>query len=395
MKTIKIGCTLMALLLLQHAFAQETNSGKQFTLSGQIIGAVIDSVLLNYRDANGKYMQTATPVLNQKFTVSGNIVNHPGSAIMWFKNKGEVISRQQLEDRRHVIYLEPKKMTLTGNPFGKAGIQISGSKTQSEFDELNKELAAVMAERQPVVDELMKEKDHEKQAKIREKLEPFNNRVKKINYHFFLMHPNSYVTSDRIKYDISSLRLDSIKTVYNNFNAELKETDDAKQLAIEIKKIESGMPGSVAAAFTANDLNDKPLSLADFKGKYVIIDFWASWCVPCRKGNPHLIALYSKYHEKGLDIISVSDDDRNHQAWKDAVAKDNIGIWHHVLRGLDMQLIIKHLLNPKDINEKYGIHTLPTKIMIDPSGKIIGRYGDSMGGTDEDMDKMLAEIFKS
>ncbi|MBD0833379.1 TlpA family protein disulfide reductase, partial [Aestuariibaculum sediminum] len=135
------------------------------------------------------------------------------------------------------------------------------------------------------------------------------------------------------------------------------------------------------------------LKLADFKGKYLLIDFWASWCVPCRKGNPHLISLYHKYHSKGLEILGVSDDDRAHDKWKNAVEKDGIGIWHHVLRGLEYKEGTYQRINKdKDISDAYNIHSLPTKILVDPNGVIVGRYGGG-GGTDDDMDKDLAEIF--
>jgi thiol-disulfide isomerase/thioredoxin len=394
MKNIKIGCFLIAAILLQQAAGQGTKPEKQFTLDGRLNGTHVDSVLVNYSDGDRKYTHISIPLINQKFTVSGTI-DEPGTAVIIFKNTGEVISREQMESRRIIVYLESGTMALTGNAAKLKEIKISGSKTQSEYEELTKAAATVMAERQPVVDELMKEKDHEKQADIREKLEPYNNRIKKIIYGFFLTHPNSYVTADQMKYYISSLTQDSIKHIYNNFDAEMKASYGGKYLAAEIKKIEAGIPGNMAANFTSTDINGKPLSLNGFKGKYVIVDFWASWCVPCRKGNPHMIELYNKYHSKGLDITGVSDDDRKPELWKAAVAKDNIGIWNHVLRGLDMELAMKRLHNPKDINEEFGIHTLPTKILIDPSGKIIGRYGDNVGGTEEDMDKMIARIFKN
>jgi len=108
---------------------------------------------------------------------------------------------------------------------------------------------------------------------------------------------------------------------------------------------------------------------------------------------PHVKELYSQYKDKGLEVIGVSDDDRDTTAWTKAMAKDGTGIWHNVLRGLDWEKIRKGEKNEKDISEKFGIHSLPTKILIDRDGKIIGRYDK---GTDEEaaeMDKKLAVMF--
>jgi thiol-disulfide isomerase/thioredoxin len=135
------------------------------------------------------------------------------------------------------------------------------------------------------------------------------------------------------------------------------------------------------------------LKLTDFRGKYVLVDFWASWCVPCRAGNPHLLSLYAKYKDKGFEIIGVSDDDSNHEAWKKAVEKDGIGVWKHVLRGLKRDPNSEYGFDKSaSISDRYGISSLPTKILIDPAGVIIGRYG---GGGEDDaaMDKKLAEVF--
>jgi thiol-disulfide isomerase/thioredoxin len=291
------------------------------------------------------------------------------------------------------FYLEQGTIMLTGNPTKLADLKITGSKTQVDKDELDKLTASIRAEEQPIIDALYKEKDHGKASAIRDQLDPYKARIKRIKYTFFLTHPTSYIVVDEMRVMVSDMGLDSIKRVYNGLNTELKESPLGKNLAIEINKIELGSPGHVAAIFSRIDINGKMLLLADFKGKYVMLDFWASWCVPCREGSPHMLALYNKYKSKGYDVIGIADDDTKDELWKGAVAMDKVGVWHHVLRGLDMDKVKKYIANLDDLDELYGIHTIPTKILIDPTGKIIGRFGDSYGGSDEDMDKMLASIF--
>lgn len=392
MKKYKVIGTLAVLLCLNYGFAKSQDTGKSFVIKGSLSGAHVDSVLFYYQDAAGKYAHEIQPVISDEFTLNGNI-SQPVSARILFKKTGEVITRYQEEDRMKEFYLEPGVLMLTGNPADLKSIKLSGSKTENEFEELESKTAPIRAEMKPLEEAFTNEKDHEKAAAIHDQFEPYNARIKKVTYQFFLDHPNSYVTLDWMRYYVSRMSLDSSKRIYNNFNDELKATAPAKELVTTIQAIEAGMPGSIAPVFTKTDINGKSLSLTDFKGKYVMLDFWASWCVPCRKSNPHMIELYNKYKSKGFDVIGIADDDGKIAVWNAAVAKDGVGIWHNVLRGLNIQMIMKHINNPDDLDEKYGIASIPTKILIGPDGKILGRYGDSYGGTEEDMDKMLASIF--
>lgn len=121
-------------------------------------------------------------------------------------------------------------------------------------------------------------------------------------------------------------------------------------------------PGSMAPVFTAITLNGDTISLEDLRGKYVILDFWASWCVPCRAESENVKEMYHKFHEKGLDAFSVSSD-KDEQAWRKAIEDDGM-VWKQgVLRGK----------NKKHVYELYGIVGIPAIWVIDPDGKIIGK----------------------
>ena len=132
-------------------------------------------------------------------------------------------------------------------------------------------------------------------------------------------------------------------------------------------------------------LNTTPLTKEDLKGKFVLLDFWASWCLPCRESNPHLIELYKRYHKAGFDVIAIAEDDDAVTSWKKAIQKDGTALWHNVLSGRK-----GNKSSPNSITYKFSIGALPTKILIDKNGTIIGRYTEA---DEKAMDEKLAAIF--
>jgi thiol-disulfide isomerase/thioredoxin len=313
--------------------------------------------------------------------------------------------KEEKRDEAHAtsLFLEPTVMTiqLDAADFRKA--LVTGSATQRENEELNKLKEPVRKEmeglsnlyskkgeeyRQAVknkLDEHTLDSMKEELARIQQGFEPYNRRISKIDLDYFAQHPRSQVTAYQMRFYVSRLPLDSLEAIYQRMGATQK-TANGKLLAEEIRKMKSGSPGSRAGVFATTDINGKPLRLSDYQSKYVLLDFWASWCVPCRKGNPHLKQLYAKYKDRGLELIGISDDDSNPDAWKKAVEKDGLP-WMHLLRGLKRTGDGYDRSN--DISELYGIHTLPTKILINPQGIIIGRYSEE----EEELDKKLKEIF--
>ena len=371
------------LLLLQQGFAQSTLTDNVFTLHGQLKGTHMDSVLLYYKNSTGKSTLQSRPIFNDRFIITDSL-SKPAYAIILFKNSGEVISDSAFESRSREMYLEPGRLYLTGDIAQLDSLKLIGSQSQDDWKELSNRTSRVRVEMRPLTEKYNKEKDPEKAAEISTLFEPYEDRIKAITYQFFLTHPNSYVTAHELAYFVTKEGLDSTKRIYNNFNDELKQSEDAVKVEEEIKKMEAALPGNMSVDFTAADTAGNAVALADYKGKYVLLDFWASWCPPCREGNPHLVDLYKKYKEKGLNIIGIAWNDDAQEAWKKAIAKDSLSLWPNVLCGVG---------SDNDIGEKYAIHFVPTKILIDPDGKIIGRFGDNNSHADIFMDRMLLNIF--
>lgn len=379
-------CLIMGLLMLS-CFAGLGQGKNSFTLSGKIKNQDYDLIYLRYAGPSGPNKLDSVKITNGTFRFKGHIAE-PTVAFLYGKLKS-----QSMDDPNFTsIFLEPASMTIdiTAGDFKNASLK--GSVSEQEQKALDKLKAPIRKEMEPVLEAYRKEKDHEKAAEIREQFEPFNTRMDKIDYAFFAAHPDSYVSAYLMRFKMSGLNTAQAKKIYNSWTKRIQQSSYGKYIAEEIKKLENGSPGSKAAEFTAKDINGEQLSLSDYKGKkYVLVDFWASWCVPCRKGNPHLIGLYHKYKDKGLEIIGVANDDNAVAAWKKAVEQDKIGIWKHVLSGYKRDATEAE--KTAYINERYGIHTLPTKILIDKNGTIVGRYG---GGGEDDaaMDKKLEEIFR-
>lgn len=151
-----------------------------------------------------------------------------------------------------------------------------------------------------------------------------------------------------------------IVPLFEAFAPAVKESRYGKAIADRLAVIQAIQPGRPAPDFTLTDIDGKTLRLSDFRGKWVLLDFWGSWCIWCRKGNPALVELYQKYGGKDFEIIGLAARDREDN-WKKAIAEDGL-TWRHANLALNE--------GGNDLPAQYNVSGFPTKILIDPEGNI-------------------------
>lgn len=163
---------------------------------------------------------------------------------------------------------------------------------------------------------------------------------------------------------------------YTKFNKQVQNGFYGKIVKQQIDNSKKGAIGTDAIDFTQADVDGKDVSLSSFRGKYVLVDFWASWCRPCREENPNVVRAYNKYKDKNFTVLGVSLD-QNRAPWLKAIRNDNL-VWTQVsdLKGWN-----------NEAAAKYNIQSIPQNLLIDPSGKIVAK---NLRG--EDLNSKLNEI---
>lgn len=377
------------ILLFLFAAGSVVVGNAQFVLEGKTVNSQFSRIYLTYNDSNGANRTDSALVEKGIFRFAGSIKEPVFATLSTVRTVRSVESPDAV-----TIVLEPAKMTATITGDNIRDVAVTGSRSHSEYSALEKQLAGIRARWKVVMDTLsaVNQRSNVQFQELKEwVLKPYNAETDEVYSTFFKKHPSSLITAYFLRFKALGLTADSLTKLYNKLSLQAKQSTYGEAVYAEIEKKKKGIPGVTAPEFSAVDIDGKPLKLSDFKGRYILLDFWASWCVPCRKGNPHLIKLYNQYKSKGFEIIGISDDDRKPEEWRKAVAQDGIGMWKHVLRGLDIEKRMKNLPNPLDISEKYGISTLPTKILINKEGVIIGRYGSE----ETELDAKLAEVMGS
>jgi len=322
---------------------------QHFSIDGKIAAdtAVTGKIYLAYND-NGQEMRDSANLVNNAWHLEGTMQDAAIRANVTLEDRTKEPRLGRMKGFFQ-FYAGPEKVTVsTTAQFAKS--TVTGSPLQEEAAQ---------------VDNLRRKKEQADSEVVTG---------------FIRTHPNSWLSVVLLEERMIRFRdisTDEVAALYNGLSPQLKKYAKVKSLKALNDGRRSAIVGQPAPAFSQKDVNGKTIKLADYRGKYVLVDFWASWCHPCRAENPNVTAAFQQFKGKGLNILSISlDTDR--KRWLDAVAHDKLE-WPQVsnLKGFDDEVAVK-----------YGVHAIPSNFLIDPNGKII-----AMNLQGARLQEKLAEVF--
>jgi thiol-disulfide isomerase/thioredoxin len=306
-----------------------------FTITGTISGFADGTSVSFLNDQTGQLEQQAT-IKNGKFTIRGKL-EQPVFKGLAFANTQPMVP----------LFLDNSNITIIGDKNALDKLVIKGSPSHAEFTEY---VTAI----NPYMNLFMPGAEYDTSA---------INKVKVISENFVRKYPSSYVSPLAIirLYQASE---DGVKAeeLYNLLPRPVQTSYLGAYANQQIQESKINPIGSVMSEFSQTDTAGKPISISAFRGKYVLVDFWASWCKPCRMENPNVVAAFNKYKDKKFTILGVSLDQAK-DAWLNAIKMDNLA-WSHVsdLRGWG-----------NAVAAQFHVQSIPQNFLLDPEGRIIAK----------------------
>jgi peroxiredoxin len=360
-----------ALIVLACLAAVSTGAAAQqkpFQVTGTITGADGKEIFLINVDNNQK--KDAYLIRDDRFTLtakadSGSVfavaLNGADYPLLLVTNGGDALQVSSSLDKFPVATLKGNSQTHDMQAY-----QLAFSPLMAKAKQIN----ARVQELSPA--------DTAAQNRLQQEADAFNDRMRKTGADFIQAHPSSVASIFVLINEMHSMAPAELKDLYDGLSAQVQGSRYGKMTLATIQEMAVTAIGSTAPDFSLKDARGQKVSLSSFRGKYVLVDFWASWCGPCRAENPNVVRAFNRYKGKNFTVLGVSLDN-SREKWLDAVRQD----------GLDWTQVSDLGGWGSSAAALYHVSSIPSNFLIDPSGRIVAK---NLRG--EELEQTLASILK-